>query len=82
MTLFPVETPFPRGKVVVCQYDLDFNLTYVNSGLCRNGRVYAEVQSPFRSLDRFAVADRPIRSKGRVAPLHRRPGCRGGRGLP
>mgnify|MGYP002137569376 CR=1 FL=1 len=30
MTLFPVETPFPRGKVVVCQYDLDFNLTYVN----------------------------------------------------
>ena len=35
MTLFPVETPFPRGKVVVCQYDLDFNLTYVNPAFAR-----------------------------------------------
>ncbi len=26
----PVEKPFPRGKVVVCQYDLDFKLAYVN----------------------------------------------------
>ena len=30
-----VEHPFPRGQVVVCQYDFNFNLTYVNPAFAR-----------------------------------------------
>ena len=30
-----MEHPFPRGQVVVCQYDFNFNLTYVNPAFAR-----------------------------------------------
>ena len=29
------ERPFPRGQVVVCQYDFNFHLTYVNPAFAR-----------------------------------------------
>jgi PAS domain S-box-containing protein len=35
VTPMSTERPFPRGQVVVCQYDFNFHLTYVNPAFAR-----------------------------------------------
>ena len=39
VTPMSTERPFPRGQVVVCQYDFNFHLTYVNPAFARSAAV-------------------------------------------